>query len=186
MTLNIYEISHPIIKILVTQINENKQEQNYKYLGLLLIYEIFRKYIDIKKIYIKQVRKIKDYNVINKNRTYYILTNLSKTYDIINEIKIILPQIRIIHTDYQNTQEIEKSIKNLTIDLKQDRILIIEKITNNSKIMNLIKYLKKQKNLKNQHINIGCIISHEETLNYIGNDYPKLNVYTTKIIYKNK
>nr|YP_010851123.1 Uracil phosphoribosyltransferase [Aphanocladia stichidiosa]WGH13973.1 Uracil phosphoribosyltransferase [Aphanocladia stichidiosa] len=184
--LNIYEISHPIIKILLTRINKNKKQENYKYIGFLLIYEIFRKYIDINKIYIKQVKKIKDYNVINKNKKYFILTNLSNTYDIINEIKIVLPQIDIIHIDYSNTEQIEKSIKNLKIDLERDKILILEKVTNNHTIMNLIQYLKKQKNLHNKDINIGCIISYEETLNQIAHHYPKLKVYTTKIIYQNK
>nr|YP_009398148.1 uracil phosphoribosyltransferase [Gredgaria maugeana]ARW67334.1 uracil phosphoribosyltransferase [Gredgaria maugeana] len=186
MKLNIYEISHPITKILLNQVNENKTEQNYKYLGLLLIYEIFRKYIDIKKIYIKQIKNIKYYNIINKNKKYFILTNISKTYDIINEIKVIVPQIQIIHIDYSDIKKIEKSVKNLTIDIEQDKILIIEKITNNSTVINLIKYLTKQKNLQSKHIYIGSIISNEETLNEIGSNYPKLTVYTTKIIYQNK
>nr|YP_010850529.1 Uracil phosphoribosyltransferase [Lophurella caespitosa]WGH13182.1 Uracil phosphoribosyltransferase [Lophurella caespitosa] len=186
ITLNIYKISHPIIKILLTQINKNKQEEHYKYIGFLLIYEIFRKYIDINRIYIKQINKIKYYDVINKNKKYFILTNLSNTYDIINEIKIVLPQIHIIHIDYSNTVQIERSIKNLKIDLKKDKILIVEKVTQNNKIMNLIKYLKKKKDFNNQDINIGCIVSNEETLNQIAHHYPKLKVYTTKIIYQNK
>nr|YP_010851519.1 Uracil phosphoribosyltransferase [Echinothamnion hookeri]WGH14369.1 Uracil phosphoribosyltransferase [Echinothamnion hookeri] len=186
MTLNIYEISHPIIKILLTRINKNRQEENYKYIGFLLIYEIFRKYIDINKIYIKQIRKIKYYDVINKNKKYFILTNLSNTYDIINEIKTVLPQISIIHIDYSNTEQIEKSITNLKINLEKDKILIIEKVTTNNTIINLIKYLKRKKNLHSKDINIGCIISSEETLNQIAHHYPQLKVYTTKIIYQNK
>nr|YP_010851717.1 Uracil phosphoribosyltransferase [Echinothamnion hystrix]WGH14566.1 Uracil phosphoribosyltransferase [Echinothamnion hystrix] len=186
MTLNIYEIFHPIIKILLTRINKNQEEENYKYIGFLLIYEIFRKYIDINKIYIKQVRKIKYYDVINKNKKYFILTNLSNTYDIINEIKTVLPQIYIIHVDYSNTEQIEKSIKDLEIDSEKDKILIVEKITKNNTIINLIKYLNKKKSLHSKDINIGCIISSEETLNQIANHYPQLKVYTTKIIYKNK
>nr|WGH12983.1 Uracil phosphoribosyltransferase [Echinothamnion sp.] len=186
MKLNIYNVSHPIIKILSNRINENETQQNCKYIGLLLVYEIFRKYINLKKIYIKQIKSIKYYDIINKNKKYFILTNISQTYDMINEIKIILPQIQIIHIDYSDIKNIEKSIKDLTINVEKDKILIIEKITKNNTVMNLIQYLTKQKNLQSKNIYIGSIISNEETLNEIGSYYPKLTVYTTKIIYQNK
>nr|YP_010619566.1 hypothetical protein orf182 [Xiphosiphonia pinnulata]WAX03579.1 hypothetical protein orf182 [Xiphosiphonia pinnulata] len=182
MKLNIYKISHPIIKTLLSHLHLNKKEQHYKYIGFLLIYEIFRKYIEINKIYIKQINNIKLIDVINKNKKYLILTDISNTYDIINNIKEILPEVHIIHVDYQDTYKIEESLKNLKIDINISKILIVEKIINNDTIINLIKYLKKKKNLHSKDINIGCIISNEETLNKMGNHYPELKVYTTKII----
>nr|YP_009399609.1 uracil phosphoribosyltransferase [Dictyomenia sonderi]ARW69215.1 uracil phosphoribosyltransferase [Dictyomenia sonderi] len=186
MKLSIYKISHPIIKILLDDLNPNKKEQNYRYIGFLFIYEIFRKYIEINNIYIKQVKDIKHINVINNNKQYLILTNISNTYDIINDIKAILPQIKIVHVNYKSIKTIEESLKHLKIDSEISKILIIEKITNNNTIINLIEYLKKKKNLRSQDINIGCIISKEETLHNMGNHYPELTVYTTKIIYNNK
>nr|YP_010618986.1 hypothetical protein orf186 [Deltalsia parasitica]WAX02999.1 hypothetical protein orf186 [Deltalsia parasitica] len=186
MKLNIYKISHPILKTLIAHLHLNNKEQNYKYIGFLFIYEIFRKYIEINKIYIKQVNNIKPIDVINRNKKYFILTNISNTYEMINNIKAILPEVNIINVDYQNTDKIEESLKNLTIDVEMSKILIIEKITTNSTIINLIQYLKRKKKLHSKDINIGCIISNEETLNKMGNDYPELKVYTTTIIYKNK
>nr|YP_010618791.1 hypothetical protein orf186 [Rhodomelopsis africana]WAX02804.1 hypothetical protein orf186 [Rhodomelopsis africana] len=186
MKLNIYRISHPVIKILLAHLNQNKEKHTYKYIGFLFIYEIFRKYIEINNIYIKQIKNVKSLHIINKNKRYFILTNISNNYDIINDIKIILPEIQIIHVDYQTTETIEKSLENLKIDLEKSKILIIEKITNNDTIINLVNYLKKKKNLHSKDINIGCIISNEETLNSMGNYYPELKVYTTEIIYKNK
>nr|YP_010619371.1 hypothetical protein orf184 [Amplisiphonia pacifica]WAX03384.1 hypothetical protein orf184 [Amplisiphonia pacifica] len=184
MKLNIYKISHPILQTLID--NLNKREQSYKHIGFLFIYEIFRKYIEIEKIYIKQVRNIKLIHVINKNKKYFILTNISHTYDMINDIITILPEVHIINVNYQSTNKIEESLKNLRIDVDISKILIIEKITNKDQTIDLIKYLEKKKNLHSKNINIGCIISNEETLNKIGNNYPALKVYTTKIIYKNK
>nr|YP_010619760.1 hypothetical protein orf186 [Tayloriella tenebrosa]WAX03773.1 hypothetical protein orf186 [Tayloriella tenebrosa] len=186
MKLNIYEISHPIIKTLLDNLNINKKEQNYRYIGFLFIYEIFRKYIDINKIYIKQVKNIKLIHAINNNKKYLILTNILNTYDMINDIKIVVPEVNIINVNYESNDKIEESLKNLTIDLQISKILIIEKIINDDKIIKLIKYLKKQKNLHSKDINIGCIISKEKTLNQMGNHYPELKVYTTKIICKNK
>nr|YP_009393419.1 uracil phosphoribosyltransferase [Symphyocladiella dendroidea]ARW61981.1 uracil phosphoribosyltransferase [Symphyocladiella dendroidea] len=186
MKLNIYKISHPIIKTLLAHLHLNKKEQHYKYIGFLFIYEIFRKYIETNKIYIKQIKNINIIHVINKKKKYFILTNISNTYDIISDTKEILPEINIINIDYQSTDKIEESLKNLKIDVKISKILIIEKVTNNDKIINLITYLKDKKNLHSKDINIGCIISNEETLNKMGNHYPELKVYTTTIIYKNK
>nr|YP_010619178.1 hypothetical protein orf186 [Pterosiphonia complanata]WAX03191.1 hypothetical protein orf186 [Pterosiphonia complanata] len=184
MKLNIYNISHPVIKILLANLNQNQEEQNYKYIGFLFIYEIFRKYIEIKKIYIKEIKNVNSVNLINKNTKHFILTDISNNYDIINDIKTILPEIQIIHVNYQSTETTEKSLKHLTINLKRSKILIIEKITNNNTIINLLKYLKNKKHLHSKDINIGSIISDEETLNNIGSHYPELKVYTTKIIYK--
>nr|YP_010619954.1 hypothetical protein orf186 [Symphyocladia marchantioides]WAX03967.1 hypothetical protein orf186 [Symphyocladia marchantioides] len=186
MKLNIYKISHPIIKTLLAKLNLNKKEQHYKYIGFLFIYEIFRKYIEINKIYIKQIKNIKLIHVLNKDKRYFILTNISNTYDIINDIKEILPEINIVNVNYDNTEKIEGSLKNLNIDVKISKILIIEKVINNDKTINLIRYLKEKKNLHNKDINIGCIISKEETLNKMGNYCQELKVYTTTIIYKNK
>nr|YP_009395890.1 uracil phosphoribosyltransferase [Herposiphonia versicolor]ARW64870.1 uracil phosphoribosyltransferase [Herposiphonia versicolor] len=182
MTLNIYEISHPIVKVITSKMNENHIEYNYKYIGLLLFYEIFRKNIETNKIYIKYIKRIKNFNVIKKNNQYIMLTNMSYTFDMISEIKIILPDIKIIHTDYKNKNNINESLRNIKIDLKNSKIFIIEKITDNDQILELIHYLNKEKKIENKNIKIGCIISKKNVLKKIGNEYSELQLYTTKII----
>nr|YP_009397745.1 uracil phosphoribosyltransferase [Dipterosiphonia australica]ARW66931.1 uracil phosphoribosyltransferase [Dipterosiphonia australica] len=184
MKLQIYELSHPIIKIILNEIENN--ENDYKYIGLLLMYEILRNYISIKKIYIKKIKAIKEFNTINKNEKHFLLTNISNTYDMISEIKVIVPNIKIIHIDYSSTDKIEQSIKNLEISNNNTKIFIIEKITINEQISNLINYLIHNKQIDSKYINIGCVISHQKSLEQIANQYPKLKVYTTKIIYNNK
>nr|YP_009392156.1 uracil phosphoribosyltransferase [Periphykon beckeri]ARW60504.1 uracil phosphoribosyltransferase [Periphykon beckeri] len=183
MKLNIYHITHPLIKILLNNNNNNIKENNYKYIGFLLIYEIFRKYISIHTIYIKQVRGIKCCHVMNKAKKHFILTNLSNTYNIMYDINTILPEIKIIHVNYSNRETIKSSIEELKINFEQSKILIVEKVTTNNQIINIIEYLINKKNVNSKDINIGCIKSKEEALNHIGHDYPNLRIYTTQIIY---
>nr|ARW60707.1 uracil phosphoribosyltransferase [Polysiphonia sp.] len=185
MKLSIYQISHPIIKIVLTKIDYKNQEFNYKYIGFLFIYEIFRKCININRIYIKQIKKIKYFDTMNNSEKYFILTNLSYTYDLISDITTILPDINIIQINYNSISNIEHSIKNLKIESTKDKVFILEKITKNENILNLVKYLKHKKKIDTQNINISCIMIYEETLNKIGNQYPELKVYTTKILDNN-
>nr|YP_009654469.1 Uracil phosphoribosyltransferase [Pleurostichidium falkenbergii]QCH39756.1 Uracil phosphoribosyltransferase [Pleurostichidium falkenbergii] len=182
MKLNIYQVSHPVVKILSTNISEQKQEYNYKYIGFLLIYEIFRKQVDITQIYIKTIKNVKRFELINQNRKLLILTNISNTYDILGDIKIIMPQLNILHINYDNVQDIENSIHNLKIDNTKIKIFVIEKLIEHSKILNLVKYLNTNKYINIENISIGCVVSTEKILNQIARQYPQLKIYTTKII----
>nr|ARW69426.1 uracil phosphoribosyltransferase [Polysiphonia sp.] len=182
MKLNIYKISHPIIKTMLSKIDQTNQQYYYKYIGLLFIYEILRKHIDVKRIYIKQINETKYLDIINKNNKHFILTDLSCTYDMISDIRTMLPSINIVNINYQNIDHTKESINDLNVNLSQDKIIILEKVTRNDKIINLINYLNNKKNIDTANINVSSIISCEKILNKIGSQYPKLKVYTTKIL----
>ena len=185
MQLNIYKISHPIIQLILNDIKNyhNQQQKNhyYRYIGLLIIYEMFRKYIEIDKIYIKLIKNIKSITVHNHRKKYLILTDISETYDMITDIKIILPIVEIIHINYQNIEELENSIKSLRIQNEDIHVFIVEKVTSNDNVIKLIKYLSYNKNISTSKIAIGCITSYHKTLTEIGRYYPKLKIYTTEI-----
>nr|YP_009396506.1 uracil phosphoribosyltransferase [Polysiphonia scopulorum]ARW65692.1 uracil phosphoribosyltransferase [Polysiphonia scopulorum] len=186
MQLNIYKISHPIIQLILNDIkNHNKKNEKnyyYKYIGFLIIYEMLRKYIQTKHIYIKLIDNVKSVTVHNCRKRYLILTDISKTYDMIADVKVILPNIEVINVNYKNLEEIEYSIKNLQITEQETNIFIIDKITISENIIKLITYLNHKHYISISNITIGCITCYHETLNQISNHYPELNIYTTDII----
>nr|YP_009400022.1 uracil phosphoribosyltransferase [Tolypiocladia glomerulata]ARW69841.1 uracil phosphoribosyltransferase [Tolypiocladia glomerulata] len=184
MQLEIYKISHPIIQTIINKLDRyhnNELKYYNKYIGLLIIYEILRKYIKIQKLYIKKVRGIKEIDIIDKKNKYLILTDISKTYNMINEMEYIFNHAKIVHINYDNRKTIEYSIDNLKIDINNTYIFIIEKITEKEKVLGLIEYLEIIKKIPSDKISIGNIISNNKILEKIGTKYPKLKVYTTKI-----
>nr|YP_009398353.1 uracil phosphoribosyltransferase [Thaumatella adunca]ARW67539.1 uracil phosphoribosyltransferase [Thaumatella adunca] len=192
MSLNIYHISHPIIQILSTYISNQRNndkfsyEYYYRYTGFLLIYETLRKYIKLEAIYIKQLYSVKNLNVLNPKNKYLICTNISQTYHIITDIKSIVPNIKILNINYKDNKNIKNSIDEMKISLKDTKIFIVEKKTNDENILNLIQYLKDEKHISLSNINLTSIFINHQTLNKLGSKYPELKVYTTKIIYNNK
>lgn len=188
MQLNIYLISHPIIKILSNSIIYNNESINNKnekkYLSLFLIYEIMRKRLTIKKIYIKQIFDLKTIYKLEPSQQNYIITNLSKTYFVIGEINTIIPNFNIINIDYFDSKEIilkkfDTTIKNKT---KVTKIIIFEILLTSINILNLIETLINNMRIKIEELDIACIACNKKILNEISYKYPKLNIYTAKII----
>lgn len=188
MQLNIYLISHPIIKILSNSIIQNnvnihnKNEQ--RYLGLFLIYEIMRRYIDVKNIYIKQIFHSKIVYRLNSNKKHYIITNLSNTYSIIGKITFVIPNFHIIDIDYFNWNNHVLNKLNVILNDKkrQKRFIIFENILVQNNIIQLIENLNNKIKVNIKEINIACLACNQQILNKISQKYPKLNIYTTKII----
>nr|YP_009392580.1 uracil phosphoribosyltransferase [Caloglossa monosticha]ARW61142.1 uracil phosphoribosyltransferase [Caloglossa monosticha] len=191
MQLNIYLISHPITQILSNSftyqninidINENN---NKKYLSLLLFYEIMRKNLKIKNIYVKQILKLKTIYLPDFYQQNYIITDLSNTYFMISEIKAIIPNFNIINIDQLNLNYNlnDKIIKMLKQNQKiKKKIIIFETILIQNYILELIESLIKKLKINAKEINIACLVCNNQILNEISQKYPKLNVYTTKII----
>nr|QCI06375.1 hypothetical protein [Dictyurus purpurascens] len=185
MQLNIYIVSHPIIKILSNSIIENNKITNIsiyneKYLGFLLIYELMRKYIKINSIYIKKINYVKKIYIKNHNKQHYIITNLIETYKIIGEITSLLPDIKIININTkQNIQQIE-NLQNITFNTE---IIIFDKILKSSWILQIIRHLIRKRKICIENIQIVCLACYNQILDKLGNEYPKLEIYTAKIIY---
>lgn len=187
MQLRIYKISHPITKLISNNLlNKNvsgaHNELYYRYLGFLILYEMFRKNLKIKNLHIKTVKGINILNVIDNTFKYIILTNIIETYSIINEIKLVLPNITIIHVEYENFNNLNDRMRELNHNYRNANIFIIEKKTESDKITYIIDYLKKEKNVSLDNINIGNILSDSIALEKIGQKYPEIKIYTTQII----
>nr|YP_010902975.1 hypothetical protein REP59_pgp005 [Hypnea flava]WCH55029.1 hypothetical protein [Hypnea flava] len=191
MTLNIYIISHPIINTLSSQIIYSIKENNkinesiYNEMNFLLIYELLRKWIKVKNIYIKNINYIKEISIFNPSESYTLCANLEKCYNIIDHLKVLIPKLSIIHTYtytdgncntkiYYNSKQGKK--------LKNNKIIIIEQILNNNSIINLVNELINQYNIHITSIKIICIACNNRVLELINKKYSKLEIYTTKII----
>nr|QCI08536.1 hypothetical protein [Spermothamnion repens] len=187
MQLNIYLISHPIIKLLSqtiinNQANEAIMTNSYKQIGLFLTYETTRKWIKIHNIYLKKFNKIQQMTLLDPNRKYYIFTKLSNTYKMLVDIQLFLPNMTIIDTVYENNIVLKNKKINHLFDKtsKEIKIIIFDNILQESYAIQLIKYLNQYINTKD--IYITCISCYEKTLHIIGQSYPELQIYTTKII----
>ena len=191
MKLNIYKISHPIIQLLSNASSiDNKNNILSKYycknLGLFFMYEILRKHIKINTIYIKSLYSTRQLKLINYNEKYLIATDLSNTYEIVSDIKTLLPNIDIMNINYNNllsNSEVSKSLKEQE-QRKNTKIFIVEKELSSINIMNTIKHLILKKEVDIENINIACITSEHSELKQLGNRYPNVKVYTTEIVNK--
>nr|WCH54830.1 hypothetical protein [Hypnea edeniana] len=191
MTLNIYIISHPIINTLSSQIIYSIQENNkinesvYNEMNFLLIYELLRKWIEVKNIYIKNIDYIKEISIFNPNESYTLFANLEKCYNIIDNLKILIPKLSIIHTYTYKDENCNTKIcyhYNQEKKLKNSKIIIVEKVLNNNSIINFVNELINQYNIQIASIKIICIACNNKVLELINKKYSNLEIYTTKII----
>nr|YP_009944689.1 uracil phosphoribosyltransferase [Osmundea sinicola]QFR99983.1 uracil phosphoribosyltransferase [Osmundea sinicola] len=184
MKLNIYKISHPIIELIsnntiINHNNNNLEPYYYKNFGLLFMYEILRPYIKIETIYLKFIYLTKELKLLNKKQKYLIATNISNNYEIISEIKTLLPNIDILNISYNNNDNEEK----INETSKNTKIFILEKKLNNIKIMNIIQYFTSTREIPIENIAIACVTSEHHILKQLGNICPSIKIYTTKILY---
>nr|WCH55627.1 hypothetical protein [Hypnea pseudomusciformis] len=191
MPLNIYIISHPIISILSTQIISSLQTNNkinepiYSEINFLLIYELLRKWIKVKNIYIKDINKMKEISMFNPKESYILFTNIEKYYNIINHLKILMPKLSLRHIDIdKNNNDYTKiyfNSKNSKYP-QNNKIIIVQKILNNDAIIHFINQLINEYKIHINSIKIICIACHKKVLEAINTKYSNLDIYTTKII----
>ncbi len=185
MQLNIYIISHPIIKLLSTSllcsnIHNTVQFHNYKSCSLLLFYEASRKSIYTQTIYLNKFQSLTELYLINKYQKYYLFTNVVENYMILTEIKLMIPNISIVDINQYNTIKLNNDcIKNTKYN---NNIIIFEKFLSNSKTLKVIENLAINQKIPIENINIIAIACYNYILNIIGKQYSNLKIYTTKII----
>nr|WMP12365.1 Uracil phosphoribosyltransferase [Laurencia verruciformis] len=188
MQLNIYSISHPIIQLLsnkTTIKNKNNILSScyYKNIGLLLMYEILRKYIKIQNVYIKSLYSTKELKLISYDEKYLIFTDISNNYEMISGIKTLIPNIDIININYINITNEQNPTKEIEKVSANTQIFILEEQLKNINIISIIKYITLIYQIPINQINIACIRSDQTILKQLGNIYPKVKVYTTQILY---
>lgn len=188
MKLNIYIISHPIIKILshnaynnhIETINTSNQQENESQIMLFLIYETLRKLIYITNIYINKLDYIKQISMIDYQQKNYIITNIVENFNLLTSIYNKFPQTYITHYNINETYTNlikEKDLNNKT------NIIIIEKFLVEDNIITLIKHIKNNMKIKEKQITIACITCTNQIIEKISQYYNEINLYTTNIIY---
>ena len=193
MQLNIYLISHPIIQKLSNDIiynqtfmNQNVYNHTYKQLSFLMMYEVLRQCIKIQNIYIKKINYIKETCIFSTQESYLILADLTDSYNIVTDIIALFPKVYIQHLylDQQNNlknhieiyQKIQNTQKNNT------KIILIQPYLNSYSSIKILDYLILKNDIKIQNIFLVCISCHHKIIEKIGTKYPKLSIYTSKIM----
>nr|QCI04987.1 hypothetical protein [Callithamnion tetricum] len=187
MKLNIYILSHPIIKIISNYITENNSKKNIdsyllqeqKILGFLIFYESMRKWLNIEKLYLQNIKSVQELYIFNPQKSYFLITNFQQTYSMLEYIQQLIPQIKIYHVEknINLNNELHNSINEKT------HIVIFEKFLEENNILNYIYFLNKNCKIMITQMTILCFTCHNKILDKIGQKYPTLNIYTAKIIY---
>ena len=143
-----------------------------------------RKNLSIKNIYIKQILNLKTIYTSEPNQQNYMITNLSKTYFVIEEINTIIPNFNIINIDHFDSKEIIEKKFNATIKHKTKitKIIIFDILFTNINIIKLVETLINTMRIKVEELDLACIACSKKILNEISYKYPNLNIYTAKII----
>nr|QCI05465.1 hypothetical protein [Crouania attenuata] len=198
MQLNIYLLSHPLIKQIsssildikyiesLTHINTTSLKEYYsKTLGIFLIYESMRKWINLNKFYLKKLNQVQEIYIVSPKEKYIMITDIIKNYQIIGDIKIMIPEIQFIHlnSEYINTHShlFNEEIKKYNISIHTN-IILLQTLLNDHVILKYINILKSKSNVMTKKIHILCFTCNNKILDRIGQIYPELNIYTTQII----
>nr|WOA02398.1 uracil phosphoribosyltransferase [Gloiopeltis furcata] len=191
MQLNIYLVSHPLIKQLSNEIIHTSTTNNplhyakYNKLNILLVYEVIRKWLTIDDIYIHYLDYTKEIYKFNKKESYLIVTDLTSCGDLMSALRLMLPQINTYHIYFNKTHN--KYLHNdclyneITTIMKAQKIIIIEKFLDHDSISPLLDYLFLEKNISMHQIRLICITCKSSLLEKIARKYPHLHIYTTKI-----
>nr|YP_009244162.1 uracil phosphoribosyltransferase or UMP pyrophosphorylase [Gelidium elegans]AMK96404.1 uracil phosphoribosyltransferase or UMP pyrophosphorylase [Gelidium elegans] len=179
MQLNIYLLTHPFIQILSNHIVEKEEHNNFIYylksqqLGTFLIYEAVRKWISLKNIYIKKINYIQQLKVHYPLESYLIISDLTTSHSIITNAAKLFPYIQF--KDISNIYEQVNYRKN-------EKSFFFEKSLCNYNTIKSIDYLIQYRGINVNQMKVACIICNNKVLNLIGESYPGLEIYTTKII----
>nr|YP_009244361.1 uracil phosphoribosyltransferase or UMP pyrophosphorylase [Gelidium vagum]AMK96603.1 uracil phosphoribosyltransferase or UMP pyrophosphorylase [Gelidium vagum] len=178
MQLNIYLLNHPFIQVLSNYITEKEKHNNFIYylksqqLGSFLIYEVLRKCMHLKDVYIKKINYIQEIKVNYPLQSYSIISDLTTSHHIITNAAKLLPY---------TTFECINNINDKVSYKNNEKIIFFEKFLCNYKAIKSIDYLVKNKKININQMKVACIICNNKVLSQIGEKYPRLEIYTTKI-----
>nr|YP_010196667.1 hypothetical protein LK223_pgp006 [Gracilaria cervicornis]UAD84064.1 hypothetical protein [Gracilaria cervicornis] len=183
MRLNIHTLIHPTIQTLAYEIiyqKSHKQPQytdNEKTLGMLIFYEILRKWLTIDHIYIKKVDILKEKHLLNQLDKYLIITNIIECYNMLADVQRILPKSYLKHIDFNNIN----NTFYYNEELQKYKIIIFEKFLKNYGIIEIINYLQNSNQINLNHVKIVCLTCNNNILKYLAKNHPQVNIYTIKI-----
>lgn len=186
MQLNIYVLSHPVIKIISNCITTNNHEKNidyslsdkHKILGFLIFYESMRKWLYVEKLYLQKIKSTQELYLFNTKKSYLLITNFEQTYNMLEYIKQLVPQIKLYHIE-ENLFLNNELLNNIH---HKTHIIIFEKFIEDNNILNYLDFLHKNYQIIITQMTILCFTCNNKILDKMGKKYPTLNIYTTQII----
>ena len=186
MKLNIYTISHPIVQQLSSAVKQknlisNVRHQWLRQLGLLLIYETIRSWLNIYQVTIKKINYIEDTVIMDPKESYIIIANTDVDLSLIQEAQYLLPQCHINlanSKDYIKNMQQYSQIKYLNKNVK---IIIISAELDADYILETVHKLVQTQNISIKQIRIACIKCETEKLVNINQNYPMLNIFTANM-----
>lgn len=193
MSLNVYTIKHPLVLNWVNYLNHNEMTTADKYyiinkIGISLIYEAARKSIKLNTLYLKQLDKIVEVNILPQALNNLIFTDMYLCQILSKDIINILPLSRIYPiSNSSNNHSIFLQKHNVEFSQGRYNIIIIKEDINPRTIIDTIEQIiaKYAQQEKISNIQICCIRCKTSTLQLLGNRYPNLNIYTTQILNDN-
>lgn len=185
MKLNVYTSSHPIILYLssITRekyLSNDLKKYRWRQLGVFLIYESLRNWLQTHLITIKTIEYTKNITILDNQEQYHIITNNNRFLCCIQETEYIIHKcnIQIISED-QIT--ISNNYKNIKDNSYNNKIIIVLPISEPSYILKLIQYLIRDIKLQIEQIRLVCVYCYNDHLITISQRHPRLTIYTTEI-----
>ena len=185
MPINIYTIKHPLIlnwtNHLIHQTNSYHDTQELvNKISLALIYEVCRKKISSKTLYIKYIHQIHKIWLTDHRKISLLCPNLHILQAISKDARILFPTIRIhglILTEHNNNWHINPlNISQPTLQ-ETHNIIILENELKTNRIKAILEYIYNHHGGKPQ-IQICCNNCTTKELDNLGQDYSTLDIYT--------
>lgn len=195
MQLYIHILSHPFLKQFFSIVQKECLSSQlklklHKQLGLFLIYEVARKWLVTKQLYVKHINVICKLTFVDSRESYIVITSNLHNYGLLLDSSNLLPNCDTIIFDWHNNFDSEKKIisnkkyshifNNVNSNKK---IILIDQSIHTFSIIQLISYLVDYKKISISQIRLTCLTCHINVLEKLSQKHPKLKVYIVKIIY---
>lgn len=189
MSLSVYTVKHPLVMnwtnyLLHNELTISDQFEIINKIGISLIYEATRKTIQINKLYLKEINDVVEVNILPNNINYLVFTDIYFAQILSQNIINLIPNSKVYSISNLNnniflqSQILQNNEHTHSILIKHDldQVTIVKEIN---------QILKKFPHINIKNIQVCCFMCKTSTLQFLGNTYPTLNIYTTQIINDN-
>lgn len=190
MSLSVYTIKHPLVTNWTNHLVHNELTISEKFeiinkIGIALTYEATRKSIDIHQLYLKQIDNIVEVNLLPQEVNNLIFTDIFLSQILSKDLIDLIPLSHVYTiADYTINENIFIENQLLQKDKTKKNIIIIKQEIEKATIINILDQISGLHTNINK-IQLCCLICRTSTLQFLGNRYPNLNIYTTQIINDN-
>nr|YP_009314626.1 Uracil phosphoribosyltransferase [Liagoropsis maxima]SCW22880.1 Uracil phosphoribosyltransferase [Liagoropsis maxima] len=189
MSINIYTLKHPLVLNWISYLINpsldkiNKAELLNK-LAIALLYEVTRKSIDVRNLYIKYLDFINEIYLISGKKIHLFCSDLTISQIITKDVTNLIPNLTVypvILNWYNNLWDIIPNYQFFPETIQDNNIIIFEEELHAFKVSTIIKNILIRKGDIN-NIQICCITCTHHELEKLNNQYPNVHVYTATII----